>query len=158
MPRPSVEKGLGSKNSEPSWVKVAGTSTKWGSNKFGSSSLGGTLHRVWTSESARTTTQPFPGETPLACGNSSGIVGHSPQRSHQAMKHSQKASLPFGLKAVGLSQGHLGSQDPRQVSSLRSPKHTKAACPCPRACASKPPWHEKSLARTVIVIVRMLPS
>ena len=51
-----------------SWVKVVDTSAKWWPT-FGSTSLGGLLHRDWKCER----TQPFPGEAPLACGNSAGL-------------------------------------------------------------------------------------
>lgn len=51
-----------------SWVKVVDTSAMWWPT-FGSTSLGGLLHRDWKCER----TQPFPGEAPLACGNSSGL-------------------------------------------------------------------------------------
>ena len=51
-----------------SWVKVVDTSAKWWPT-FGSTSLGRLLHRDWKCERTR----PFPGEAPLACGNSSGL-------------------------------------------------------------------------------------
>lgn len=100
----------------------SGHSARW-SNTFTSSSLGGLLQPERT--------QPFPGEAPLACGNSSA------------------SALSSGNETFSESFSAIWSQTCRTATE---PPWTSTTnfFPCPEAFTSKSPWHDKSLDRTVI--------